>query len=150
MKLTSGDVFRIKTENGYGFMQYIETTHLGVEYVRVLDFMSDSEELSISEVYKKERWCIEFCLKIAARRKIVSKVANFGIPVNFETALFARTEHNIKDEFLGWFIVNRKTLQRELKKNLSDEELKLSPFGVMNDTLIKEYLECDWKLDDWK
>jgi len=150
MKINAGDVFRIHTKKGFGFMQYVETSDLGFEYVRIIDLLSETGEISISDVYKLERWNIEFPLKTALRRKIVSKVANFSLPPDYQAFEYARTEHNIRGEFLGWFIVNRKTLQRELKKRLSTEDLKLSPFGVMNDTLIIEYLENDWKLEDWK
>ncbi len=60
--------------------------------------------------------------------------------------LFYRTENPFGD---GWQIVNSKTLQRETFNELSDDQKKMSPWGMMNDTLIIELLERDWKLENW-
>lgn len=130
-------------------MQYVETSDIGIEYVRIIDLISETGEITIDDINRLERWNIEFPLKAAVRKKIVSKVANFNLPIDYHISGYARSEHNIRGEFLGWFIVNRKTLQRELKKKLTKDELKLSPHGMMNDTLIIEYLENDWKLENW-
>jgi len=35
MKLTSGDIFKIPTKIGFGFLQFIEIDSMGIEYVRV-------------------------------------------------------------------------------------------------------------------
>ena len=58
--------------------------------------------------------------------------------------------HNVKGQFLGWHIIDQKTLKRELKQELSAEDLKLPPHGHPNDTLLKEWLENDWRLENWK
>lgn len=150
MKLETGDIFSIKTSRGFGFLQYIETDNLGIEYVRVLSPIKDVENIIQSEVDSKERWSIGFPLKAAVRKKIVSKIGSFRIPTNYRIDEYARSEHNVRGEHLGWHIVNRKSLKRELKNKLETEDLKLSPHGIFNDTLIIEYLEKDWKLEDWK
>jgi hypothetical protein len=149
MKLDKGDVFKILTKKGFGFMQYVETTALGMEYVRIIDLISEKGKITINDIDKLERWNIEFPLKAAIRKKIVTKIANFNLPLSYKPHLFARTEHSIRGEFLGWHIVNRKTLKLELREKLTKDELKLSPHGIMNDTLIIEYLEKDWKLLEW-
>ena len=149
MKISPGDVFKISTKIGFGFMQYVESSDLGIEHVRILDFISERGDISVEDVNRPERWNIDFPLKKALSRNLVNKVSHFSLPPNFKIHEYARIEHNIKGEFLGWFIVNRKTLQRELKKKLSADELKLSPHGIMNDTLIKEYLEKNWSLEEW-
>lgn len=150
MKLEKGDVFRIETKIGYGFMQYVETDDSGIEYVRILEPISETGKISQIDIDKLERWNIGFPLKAAARSQIVERVGSFLIPKSFNKTKFARSKHNIRGEFLGWHIVNRVTLKRELKKSLSDEDLTLSPHGIMNDTLIIERLEEDWRLENWK
>ena len=148
--LIIGDVFRIKTKIGFAFFQYIETDDTGTDYIRILDYISNSEaEIKQDDINKIEKWHIGFTIKPAIRKKIIEKVGNFEIPPNYKVPEFARTEHNIRGNFLGWFIVNRKTLQRELKEKLNTDELKLSPFGFMNDTLIIEKIEQNWKLENW-
>ncbi|POY34630.1 hypothetical protein C3K47_19270 [Solitalea longa] len=147
MKISKGDIFSIQTKKGLGYMQFVETTEFG-DYVRILDHISDS--INQSDVDKLERWCITFVIKPALRRKIISFIGNYNLPLEFKIQEYARSEHNVRGEFLGWHIVNRKTLQRQLKNSLTQEEIKLSPSGFWNDTLIIERLESDWKLSEWK
>jgi hypothetical protein len=133
MKLELGDIFSIKTSKGYGFLQYIETDNLGIEYVRVLFPIKTEESISQDEVELKERWSIGFPLKAAIRKKIVTKIGNYEIPENYTLDEYARSVHNVRGEHLGWHIVNRITLQRELKSKLEKADLKLSPHGIFND-----------------
>ena len=150
MKLTVGDTFRIATKIGYGFLQYIETDNMGIEFVRVLEPLNRNGEITQLEVNKSERWNIGFPLKAAARKKIVEKVGNFEIPKSFVCSEYARSKYNVRGEFLGWHIVHKSNLKRELKKTLTTQDLKLSPHGIMNDTFIIERLEENWRLENWK
>lgn len=150
MKLNKGDVFKINTKNGLGFLQYIETDRLGVEFIRVLEPISNSDTISQNQVDMQERWNTGFPLKAALKKNIVEKIGNFEIPKSFIYSEYARSEHSIRGEFIGWHIVNKTTLKRQLKKVLSPNEINLSPYGVMNDTLIIERLEQNWRLQNWK
>ena len=148
--LVKGDVFSIKTKIGNAFFQYIETDQLGLDLIRILDYISTSNnEITQENVNRIEKWNISFTIKPALRRHIIEKIGNFELPNNFRIPEYTRTQHNVRGEFLGWYIVNRKTLKRELKEKLSDEELKLSPTGFMNDTLIIEKIEQNWTLENW-
>lgn len=150
MKLKTGDIYRIKTKTGYGFLQYIDTDGMGIESIRVLEPISESGEILQSQVDIIERWVTGFPLKVACRRKIVEKVGNFEIPKTFINHKYSRSEHNIRGEFKGWFIIEKANWKRELKQKLAINELKYSPHGIMNDTLIIERLETNWRLEDWK
>ena len=130
-------------------MQFIEKSIDGLHYVRILDHLSIDGMIEQNNVDNTERWNIEFPLSLANHRKIVEYVGSFDIPKKFKVAKLARTKHLIQGEFLGWYIVNRSTLKRKLKKKLTKKEMKLSPHGIFNDTLIIEYLESDWKLSEW-
>jgi hypothetical protein len=149
MKLTKGDVFSIETKKGLGFLQYLETSIFKIDYIRVLDFISESGNITQEEINQPERWCIEFPLKVAIRRKLVEKVDNFLLPESFIIPKYSRTKHIIKGEFKGWFIVNRNSWKLTFVEKLNDNQMQLSPSGIMNDTLIKERLESDWKLSKW-
>jgi len=150
MKLTKGDIFRIRTKLGFGFLQYIETDDMGVEFIRVLEPINIEGQISQLEVDEIERWNIGFPLKAAVRKKLVEKIGNFNVPTTFATPEYARSEHNIRGEFIGWHIVHRPTLKKELKKTLTDKEMRLSPHGIMNDTLIIDRLEENWRLENWE
>ncbi len=150
MNITPGDIFKISTKIGFGFLQFTELDSMGIEYIRVLDPISENSTITQFEIDKKERWCTGFPLRAALRKKIVEKIGNYRIPRNFKVSDLVRSKHIIGDEFLGWFIVNRKTLKRKFKTELSKKQLRLSPHGIMNDTLIIERLEENWKLSEWK
>jgi hypothetical protein len=150
MLINPGEVYAIKTAVGFGFIQFVSLSGNGTELVRILEPLKQSADLSQNEVDALERFSIQFPVKAANKKKLIQKVGQFAIPKHYSIPKRARTEHNIKGEFLGWHIVEVNTLKRELKKVLSKEELKLSPYGIFNDTLIIEYLEKNWRLEDWK
>lgn len=150
MKVKPGDVFKIKTNIGFGFLQYLETDTLGIEYVRVLEPISINGLITQDGVNHIERWSIGFPLKAAERKKLVEIVGNFEIPQSYVNSKYSRSEHNIRGEFLGWHIIDKSTLKRELKLELNESDVKLPPHGIMNDTLIVERIEQNWRLEEWK
>ena len=150
MRLEKGQVFSIYTASGFGFLQYLETDNLGVEYVRILDPIKNSQEISQDEINQHQRWCCGFPLKSALSKKLIEYIGPFDLPPKYKVDDWTRSPHNIQGKHLGWHIVNRETLERKFKKTLKRKHLKLSPHGVSNDTLIKERLEKGWKLNDWK
>jgi hypothetical protein len=150
MKITEGEVFAIKTKVGYGFLQYVTMGHLGIELIRVLEPIKETNSITQDEVNIKERYSVHFVVKTALRKKLIERSGLFTIPTYYHVPTKARTEHNIRGEFLGWHIVEQKTLKRELKSELSAEDILLSPHGNPNDTLLKEWLETDWRLENWR
>lgn len=90
---------------------------------------------------------IYFPLSTANKQKIVEKVGSYLS--KFEKPKYMRTEHIVKGEFLGWYIVNTDTWQRQLVKSLNSEQKQLSPWGIWNDTLLVENLVTDWSLEKW-
>ena len=89
-------------------------------------------------------------MKAALRRKLIMKTGQFKVPENYSLPKKAREKFNVRGEFLGWHIVDQNSLKRELKNELSEDDLKLPPHGHPNDTLLKEWLEGNWRLENWK
>ena len=112
--------------------------------------IKQTAQISQDEINLKERYSVHFVVKAAHRKKIIERVGKFKIPIDYKVPTKARTEHNVRGEFLGWHIVDQKTLKRELKQKLNMEEILLSPHGNPNDSLLIEWLETDWKLESWK
>ena len=150
MKLQVGEVFAIQTKIGFGFLQYVDTGNLGIEIVRVLEPIKDTNEINQLEVELPERFTIQFVVKAALRKKILIKTGIFKIPEFYKIPVKARTEHFIRGEFIAWHIVNQQTLKIESKKALSEDDLLISPHGIPNDTLLIERLENNWRLEQWK
>jgi hypothetical protein len=150
MKIQLGEVFGIKIANGYGFLQYVGDDQWGIQIIRILEPINQSASIAQEEVNIPERYTVHFVLKAAARRKLVERVGLFTIPANYMIPTKARDKHTIRGQSLGWHIVDQKTLHHELKVELSEEDLLLPPHGHPNDTLLKEWLEKDWRLKNWK
>ena len=148
MKIHPGEVFAIRTKIGFGFFQFIKLDNLGIEIIRVLESIKQQNEISQEEVDIPERYTVHFVVKAALGKKLIEKTGIFKIPDFYKVPAKAREKHVIRGEFLGWHIVDQQTLKRQLKKELSVEDLKLSPHGHPNDTLLKEYLEyfCSYTL----
>ena len=89
-------------------------------------------------------------MKSAIKKKIVNKVGQFNLPFNFIDPNIRRSKHIIPNQTKGWHIINLKSSKMKFKKKLNNKDLKLSPHGIFNDTLIIEYLENNWSLENWK
>ncbi len=150
MKIKEGDVFSIKTKIGYGFIQFIAISNLGIELVRVLEQVKPTDEITQEEINIKERYSVQFAAVAALKKKLIEKVSEFKILADYQIPIKARSKHNVRGEFLGWHIVDQKTLKHELKHDLSQDEILLSPHGIPNDTILIEWLESDWRLENWK
>lgn len=149
-KIIPGEVFSIKTSKGYGFLQFIENNDMGIQIVRVLEPLKQEKFVTQKETDIKERYVIGFAVTAALKRKIIDRAVVLKIPDHFKTPKETRTKHMIRGEFLGWHIVNQKTLKRRLVYSLTPKEIELSPSGCPNDTLLIEWLETDWRLENWK
>lgn len=150
MKIQEGEVFAIRTKIGFGFLQYIKPDEFGIEIVRVLEPIKEFNELSQEEVNIPERYTVHFVAKAALNRKLIIRTGVYKIPKYYKVPMKAREKHIIRGQFFGWHIVDQKTLKRKLKHELSVNDLKLPPHGYPNDTLLIEYLESNWRLENWK
>lgn len=149
-KIKLGDLFEIETAKGTGYLQYGCLDGDGIEIVRVLAGPYSERPENLSEkVNEKEKYLVHFPLAAAYRRKLVCLVGNFPLPKDFVKPQFMRTTYVRQGEFLGWHIVNTETLHRQFVKELSASQKRLSPWGVWNDTLLKEKLEEGWSLENW-
>lgn len=150
MKIQPGDTFEIETSKGLGYVQFVHRDKRGIEYVRVIDGLFKRRPDNLTEfVGKKERYIVGFPITIGASRNVVDYVANFSLPADFEMPEHMRTEHFVRGEFLGWHIVNVNNWKRRLVSHLSENEEKLSPWGIWNDTLMKERIATNWRLESW-
>lgn len=151
-KVNYGDVFEIKTSNGMGYFQLIKNATVDdCELIRVFRGTFDNEEDARIEnlAATKEAYFIRFPLRYALKRKLVRYIGNYKVPDEVVIPRFFRSKDMVRGEFISWDIVDSETLKRKLFKELSDEQKKLSPFGVWNDTLLAERIASGWSLEDW-
>lgn len=130
-------------------MHYIYKDPVLGELIRVLPGLYSDESVNLNDLAAlNERYVVSFPLAAAVRKKIVIQVG-FCPSSDFNKPRFMREEHIIKNEFLGWFIVDTDTWKRKLVKSLTSKQKKFSPWGIWNDTLLVENLVDDWKLEEW-
>jgi len=148
-KIKIGDIFEINTPRGMAYLHYIHKDGVTGELIRVLQGLYSERPANFDELAaSQERYIISFPLSAAAKQKIVESVGYYPAS-NFSKPKLMRTKHNVRGEFLGWYLVDTETWHRQLVKTLSVEQKKLSPWGIWNDTLLIENLVNDWSLENW-
>ena len=147
-RIKIGDIFEIETSKGKAYLHYIFKDDTNGDLVRVLSGLYSNLPDDLEDIASKdEDFIVFFPLSAANRKKIVEKVGHYRN--DFKRPEYMRTEHYVRGEFLGWHIINTDTWQRKLVKELDDNQKKLSPWGIWNDTLLIERLEERWTLDNW-
>lgn len=149
-KIKLGDIFEITTPKGKAYLHYVNKDKTTGELIRVLQGLYKEEPTDLDKlVGSSELFYVSFPLSYAYKKGIVKVVGNYN-PLIFDIPKYMRSEHIIKGNFLGWHIINTNTWERTLVKNLTDEQKKLSPWGIWNDTLLIEKLTNNWNLDKWE
>jgi hypothetical protein len=149
-KFIFGDLFEIKTEKGFGYFQYVFDEIDKIQIIRVLTNHFTEQPESFTEIVnEKEFYYIHFPLVTAFNRKLISFTGNYAIPSSVSKPKYMRTTHTIRGKMLGWHIVDTLTLKRQFVIDLSEEQKQLSPWGIWNDTLLKERISQNWTLNDW-
>jgi hypothetical protein len=151
-RIKYGDVFKIITTKGFGYFQCVkETSAKDCEVIRILPGVYKEDEIvDIGElVEKKELYFIQFPLKYAVKKKCVKCVANCKVPESVIVPKYYRDKHIVRGEFISWHIIDSETFQIHSVEKLSDDEKRLSPAEIWNDTLLAERIAEGWTLDKW-
>lgn len=145
-----GDIFEISTPKGKAYLHYIyKDPQVGRELVRVLPGLYPDRPSNINQLASsKEQYLVFFPLSAASKKKIVEHVGHYSAE-NYEKPPKMRSAHNVRGEFLGWYIIDTDTWQRELTKALTSDQVRLSDWASWNDTLLIERLANGWSLDHW-
>jgi hypothetical protein len=149
-KIDLGDIFELKTDKGYIYLQCVfipEDKRQEVELIRIYFDVHKTQTTNLSLTQQSAYFYLSFTLQAAYNKKIVEKVGNATLEPYYKPPRYFRTE-NVFGE--GWQIVDSVTMKRQSYKELTDEQKKLSPWGVWNDTMIIERLDVGWTLQNWE
>lgn len=149
-KIELGDIFKLKTDKGYVYLQCVripEDKRQEVELIRIYNDVHPTQTTDLTLIQKSSYFYLSFVLQAAYNRKIVEKVGNALLEPDFKAPRYFRTENPFGE---GWQIVDSETMHRQTFKELTDEQKKLSPWGGWNDTLIIERLDEGWTLENWE
>jgi len=131
-----GDVFEIPAPSGKEIFQYVHQHKTIGELIRILPGLYETTPENIDPIVnQKELYFVHFPLKAAYRRGIVDCLGNFDIPQSVSIPAHFRDKHVVRGDFICWHIVDYATWKRTSVKELSKEQVMLSPWGVWNDTL---------------
>lgn len=147
--LELGDILELETIKGLAYIQCVEIPEdkkNEVELIKVYYNLHEVRPTDLFDISAGKFFFIRFPLKSAKNKKIVKHIGNIILSCDFSPPLLFRTTNPFGE---GWQIINSKTWKRENVTNLTKEHLLLSPWGMMNDTLIKELLERKWTLESW-
>lgn len=132
-------------------MHYVYKDKITGDLIRVLPglYPSRLSENALNELsIEKELYIVFFPLFYAHKKGIVQRVGRHVVE-NYEKPQFMRSKHMIRGEFMGWHIIDTYTWQRQLVRNLTKDQMKLSPWGLWNDTLLIERLLEGWLPENW-
>ncbi|MFJ5770116.1 hypothetical protein [Psychrobacillus sp. NPDC093180] len=150
VRLNIGEVFEVVTLNGIGLFQYVHKDETIGELIRILPCLLEEGYVIKDElVKKKELYLIHFPLGAALNQKLVTQKGSYPIPQNFIFPKKFRSEYFVNGELICWHIIDYDTWKREEVDRISDEQKQLSPWGIWNDTLLKQRLAEGWTLDKW-
>ena len=143
-----GDVFEIETNRGKGYFQLVEIDKSNGDLIKVFyELHSNTPDKFSNLIESDEYYFIRFPTKPALRRKLIKRVDNLD-PNPFKVPRYTRSKRKVKDE-TGWYIVDTKTMNRTFVGVLSEEQKKLSPSGIVNDTWIIDRFNEGWNLENW-
>lgn len=149
-RIKVGDVFEINTPKGKAYLQYVYNNPDITELIRVLHGKYYEQPNDLSSIIEgNELYLVHFPLKVAYKRGIVKLIGRFNVPNEFQIPKNMRSLHVDVDGNRIWYIVDYDTWRREPVKELSNEQIKLSPWGTWNDTLLIERISEGWTLDKW-
>ncbi len=148
LRIKVGDVFEFKTNKGFVYLHYLLKDKEIGDLIGIIEGYFDKTPKKFTEIVGNKSFYVFFPLSFANNKNIVTKVGH--IPdSNFIKPEFMRTEQNEGDKLIGWDIVNTNTWTREFRAKLNSWEKELSPWGIWNDTLLRERLEDNWSLQNW-
>ena len=150
VKIKIGDTFEINTHKGKGYFQYVHSHRTIGELIRVLQGLHPERTDIDNIVRQKERYLIHFPAQTALNRKIIRLIGNYPLPDEFEIPKSFRDDSvDNNGKRLFWYIIDYETWKRQRVNRLTEEQKKLSEWGIWNDTLLIQRLEEDWSLGKW-
>jgi hypothetical protein len=86
---------------------------------------------------------------LAAYKKGIVKKTQYRSSEHISLPRYSRFPNSIRGEFFGWRVHDAEKKLYEHFVDLTDEQLKINPSGVFNDTLLIERLERGFSLEKW-
>lgn len=145
-KVELGDIFEINTNKGNAYFQCVKIDKLKWDIIKVFNQLFDERPSLNIIVDIHDSYFVGFALGAAFKRKLVEKIGNVPLEPDSKLPEYMRSNHAVRGQHLGWHIIDTATWKRQLVEKPSEEQMRLSPWGIWNDTLLKEKLESGWNL----
>ena len=151
-KLKKGDVYTVALTQGKGLIQCVNVgSATELDIIRVIPgiyYEIDIDTLP-DVVRQKELFFTQVPIEYAVTDGLISFVGNFRIPKGSKAPRYYRDRHTDRREFLGWHIVDSRSLKRRFVKALTPKEQTLSPWGTISLPLLVGSIENAWTPTNW-
>jgi hypothetical protein len=147
-----GNVFAIKINNGYGLFQCIENYEPGIDVVRILEpVLQNLDEFSPELIQSTERYFVKFTVETAHERQLILYIGKYPVPSSVVVPKKYRMLNYVPHRNVrNWYVIDAKTNSMKYVSKIDNSLLKLSCSSIWNDTLLRERLEENWSLEQWK
>ncbi|MDD2533285.1 MAG: hypothetical protein PHC86_01125 [Eubacteriales bacterium] len=151
-KIKVGDIFGISTNRGHAVFQYVANTKDNCDLIRILPGFFQSLSFDFQEIVRnQEMYFIHFPLQAALNKKLVTYIGYYELPQGFVVPKHFRVQTiNPRNGESTWYIREENKNGMQYIDVLSDEIIALSDWCVWNDTLLRERIEENWSLQNWR
>ncbi|WP_299244102.1 hypothetical protein [uncultured Aquimarina sp.] len=145
MKL--GDIIEIEYEGKLVYLQYVKgaKSKTRLERMRVFFEIYDERPRNIETIIKDDFFFLDFPYRHGIKENGIILIGNVPLPKDF---VFPQYFRSINPFGKGWRIINDGGGQ-EVVEELTEEQKKLSPWGMWTIPLIFENIENGWRLENW-
>ena len=151
-KLIPGNVYAIPVSGGYGLIQYVGMGQNNIEVARVLTpIVAALADFTPEMCLQKERYYIRMVLRATERSGLIQLIGNYPLPPDAVLPTQYRSleyvpHRNIRE----WYLVDATTWKRAFIPHPDAKFFALSSAGIWNAALLRERLEQDWHLENWR
>jgi hypothetical protein len=148
-KLEIGDIFAIDTPKGVGAFQYVGFDERLGELIGVFGFTASDEVSAERETRQSEfTFYTFFPLAAALRKRLVRKIGDRPGTSAHSPPMRAPGRIDVANKrILDWFVYENGTVLHV--SDLSPEQRRFSPRGIMNDTLLIHRIMTGWLPENW-
>lgn len=144
-RIKTGDIFEIRTPQGFAYLQNVLKHEEWGNLIRILEPIFEVRPAAFEHIAAQpERFMTFFPLAAAQARRIVQFVGTATLPAHCRKFPLFKTPGNIdKGRVLDWWLWDGQTSWKI--GNLSEEHRYLPVQMVMNDTRLIERIADNWR-----
>jgi hypothetical protein len=146
-----GEILEVSTPNGLAYLHVAARGNIeGLDFVRVLPGVFPQRPSDFEALVDTRELCyLQLPIGPLVRMKYAFRVGNIARD-SLHVPKFMRSPIPSPKGYVGgWHIVDLKTYKRQFVQTLSDEQKKLSTYGIPTHMLLLEIIERGLPTEEW-